>query len=83
MILESGSWSTKESPLITELPLEVTDLSLSVTWAPDPLEMEGHHFFLILRNSELSYEQRSGAINKKEEQLEQGRVYQRIVFLSF
>nr|POE44746.1 hypothetical protein CFP56_77849 [Quercus suber] len=33
--------------------------------------MEGHHFFLILRNSELSYEQRSGAINKKEEQLEQ------------
>lgn len=37
---------------------------------------------LILRNLELSYEQRSGAINKKEEQLEQGRVYQRIMFLS-
>jgi len=44
---------------------------------------DGRAPLLILRNSELSYEQRSGAINKKEELLEQGRVYQRIMFLSF
>lgn len=53
--------------------------SITVGHVSARLEIEG---LLILRNSELSYEERSGAINKKEDRLEQGRLSQRIVFLS-